>query len=259
MRAHLSDIDFDAAAAEEARTRHDVMAHVRVFGAGGARRRAGIIHWGATSAYVTDNADLIQMREGLALIERRLVSRLLRKLRRLRPRPPGPPRPRLHALSAGPADDRRQARGALGLGLPDGPRGGPRGRARASASSGRRARRERRRPSSRSSTAIRRRSRSSTRALARRAGFERRQRVSGQTYSRKQDDLVVHALSGRRPVRPQDRRPTCACSSTTARSRSRSRRRRSAPRPCPTSATRCGRSGSARWRATSSRSRSTPR
>src|ERR1700674_480646 len=54
MRAHQSDIDFEAAAAEEARTRHDVMAHVRVFGEA-APAAKGIIHWGATSAYVTDN------------------------------------------------------------------------------------------------------------------------------------------------------------------------------------------------------------
>ena len=54
MRAHLGDIDFPAAAAEESRTRHDVMAHVRVFGAA-APAAKGIIHWGATSAYVTDN------------------------------------------------------------------------------------------------------------------------------------------------------------------------------------------------------------
>ena len=66
MAAHLSDIDFQAAAAEESKTRHDVMAHVHVFGAAAPAAR-GIIHWGATSAYVTDNTDLIQMREGLAL------------------------------------------------------------------------------------------------------------------------------------------------------------------------------------------------
>ena len=79
MRSHLSDIDFEAAAAEEAKTRHDVMAHVRTFGAAAPAAR-GIIHWGATSAYVTDNTDLIQMRDGLALVERRLVS-VLRRLR----------------------------------------------------------------------------------------------------------------------------------------------------------------------------------
>src|SRR5215467_3244399 len=79
MRAHLGSIDFDAADKEEERTRHDVMAHVRVFGQAAPAAR-GIIHWGATSAYVTDNGDLIQMREGLNLLERRVVS-VLRILR----------------------------------------------------------------------------------------------------------------------------------------------------------------------------------
>jgi len=44
MRAHLTDVDFDAAAREEERTRHDVMAHVRVFGEAAPAAR-GIIHW----------------------------------------------------------------------------------------------------------------------------------------------------------------------------------------------------------------------
>src|SRR5664279_3913670 len=79
MAAHLSDVDFKAAATEEAKTRHDVMAHVHVFGVA-APAAKGIIHWGATSAYVTDNTDLIQMREGLTLVEKRLVS-TLKKLR----------------------------------------------------------------------------------------------------------------------------------------------------------------------------------
>src|SRR4030095_5639798 len=77
MRTHLSGVDFDAAAREEERTRHDVMAHVRVFGEAAPAAR-GIIHWGATSAYVTDNADLIVMREALGLVERRLAAVLLR-------------------------------------------------------------------------------------------------------------------------------------------------------------------------------------
>src|SRR5689334_13898680 len=79
MKAHLEDIDFEAAAREERKTRHDVMAHVRVFGEAAPAAR-GIIHWGATSAYVADNGDLIQMREGLSLVERRLAA-LLRRLR----------------------------------------------------------------------------------------------------------------------------------------------------------------------------------
>src|SRR5215510_2474293 len=77
MRESLDRIDFDDAAREEESTRHDVMAHVRVFGRA-APAAAGIIHWGATSAYVSDNGDLIQMREALALVERRLVAVLSR-------------------------------------------------------------------------------------------------------------------------------------------------------------------------------------
>jgi len=75
MRAHVDDIDFDAVAAYERRFRHDVMAHVNAFGdvAPAARR---FIHYGATSAYVTDNADLILMRRGLELLRGKLVSTL---------------------------------------------------------------------------------------------------------------------------------------------------------------------------------------
>ncbi|HEX4682865.1 MAG TPA: adenylosuccinate lyase [Gemmatimonadaceae bacterium] len=67
MRAHLDDIDFDAVAAYERRFRHDVMAHVHAFGdvAPEARR---FIHYGATSAFVTDNADLVLMRRGMELL-----------------------------------------------------------------------------------------------------------------------------------------------------------------------------------------------
>jgi adenylosuccinate lyase len=62
MREHLivSDDDFGVAAIEEKRRRHDVMAHVHAFGQV-APAAAGIIHYGATSCYVTDNAELILM------------------------------------------------------------------------------------------------------------------------------------------------------------------------------------------------------
>ncbi|MDE3152759.1 MAG: adenylosuccinate lyase [Gemmatimonadota bacterium] len=78
MRAHLDDIDFDAVAAYERRYRHDVMAHVHAFGdvAPAARK---FIHLGATSAFVTDNADLILMRRGLDLLRGKLVT-VLRSL-----------------------------------------------------------------------------------------------------------------------------------------------------------------------------------
>ena len=72
MAAHLDDIDFARAAAHEHRLRHDVMAHIHTFGeaAPGAR---DILHLGATSCYVTDNTDLLLMREGIGLLRDRLV------------------------------------------------------------------------------------------------------------------------------------------------------------------------------------------
>jgi adenylosuccinate lyase len=193
LRDGLSDIDFEAARREEERTRHDVMAHVRVFGERAPAAR-GIIHWGATSAYVTDNADLIQMREGLSLLEGRLVA-VLRRLRdfalahrdlpalaytHFQPAQPTTVGKRaalwasdllmdLEEIRRARADLRfLGAKGATGtqasfLALFDGDSA---------------------------------RVEELDRALAARAGFARRQLVSGQTYSRKQDDRVVHALAG---------------------------------------------------------------
>src|SRR6516225_3841691 len=73
MRAHVDDIDFARAAQHEKRLRHDVMAHIHTYGevCPGAR---DIIHLGATSCYVTDNTDLLLMREGLGLLRDRLVA-----------------------------------------------------------------------------------------------------------------------------------------------------------------------------------------
>ena len=193
MRANLSSIDFEAADKEEERTRHDVMAHVRVFGQAAPAARP-IIHWGATSAYVTDNGDLIQMREALTLVERRLVS-LLRILRsfalahrdlpalaytHFQPAQPTTVGKRASLWAADLLMDLEEvravradlrflgAKGATGtqasfLLLFDG--------------------------DSKKVEEL-------DRSLAHRAGFPRRQLVSGQTYSRKQDDRVVHALSG---------------------------------------------------------------
>ena len=67
MARHLDDIDFNKAARYEKKFRHDVMAHVYTFGEA-APKAAGIIHLGATSCYVGDNADLIIMREGLEIL-----------------------------------------------------------------------------------------------------------------------------------------------------------------------------------------------
>ena len=78
MRASLDKIDFKAVAAYEKRFRHDVMAHVHAFG-DVAPAAKPFIHLGATSAYVTDNADLILMRRGLNLLRDRLLE-VLRSL-----------------------------------------------------------------------------------------------------------------------------------------------------------------------------------
>jgi adenylosuccinate lyase len=193
MRAHLTDIDFDAAAREEEKTRHDVMAHVRVFGEAAPAAR-GIIHWGATSAYVTDNADLIVLREALGLVERRLVG-VLRRMRDLaldhrsvptlaythyQPAQPTTVGKRIALWAYDLLTDLEEVRrrsadlrflgvkGATGtqasfLRLFDG-----------------------------DSVKVE----ELDRAVARRAGFAKRQAISGQTYSRKQDDRVVQALSG---------------------------------------------------------------
>jgi adenylosuccinate lyase len=72
LRAHTDDIDFARAAEHERRRRHDVMAHIDTYGEAAPGARA-VIHLGATSCYVTDNADLILMREGLGLLRDRLV------------------------------------------------------------------------------------------------------------------------------------------------------------------------------------------
>lgn len=78
MRAHLDDIDFAKVAEYERRFRHDVMAHIHAFG-DVAPAAKGVIHLGATSAFVTDNADLILMRRGLELVRGRVVA-ILRAL-----------------------------------------------------------------------------------------------------------------------------------------------------------------------------------
>jgi adenylosuccinate lyase len=73
MARHLEDIDFKKAARYENQTRHDVMAHIRTF-ADRAPKAAPIIHLGATSCYVGDNADLIIMRQGLQIIAGKLAA-----------------------------------------------------------------------------------------------------------------------------------------------------------------------------------------
>lgn len=72
LKAHADDINYDVAEAEEKVVRHDVMAHVHAYGAQCPSAK-GIIHLGATSCYVGDNTDIILMREALELTRKRLV------------------------------------------------------------------------------------------------------------------------------------------------------------------------------------------
>ena len=72
LKAHIDDVDYEAAAAYEKKLRHDVMAHVHAYG-DQCPTAKGIIHLGATSCYVGDNTDIIIMREALELIRKRLV------------------------------------------------------------------------------------------------------------------------------------------------------------------------------------------
>ncbi len=72
LEAHVADIDYDCAAAREKEVRHDVMAHVYTYGKV-APDAAGIIHLGATSCYVTDNADIVLYRDGLKYLRGELL------------------------------------------------------------------------------------------------------------------------------------------------------------------------------------------
>lgn len=73
MKAHADDINYDVARAREKEVRHDVMSHVYAFGVQ-CPKAEPIIHLGATSCYVGDNTDVITMREGLKIVKKKLVN-----------------------------------------------------------------------------------------------------------------------------------------------------------------------------------------
>ncbi|MGX6590896.1 adenylosuccinate lyase [Cetobacterium ceti] len=73
MKENIYNIDFELAAQKEREVRHDVMAHVHTFGTA-APKAMPIIHLGATSAFVGDNTDLIQIKEGLELVKEKIVN-----------------------------------------------------------------------------------------------------------------------------------------------------------------------------------------
>lgn len=73
LEEHITDIDYDCVRRRESEVRHDVMAHVYAYGKA-APKAAGIIHLGATSCYVTDNADLIIYRDALSYLRGELLT-----------------------------------------------------------------------------------------------------------------------------------------------------------------------------------------
>ena len=77
LRARVDDLDLEAAARYERELRHDVMAHVHAYGDQCPSAR-GILHLGATSCDITDNADLVALREGLRLLRAQLVGVIAR-------------------------------------------------------------------------------------------------------------------------------------------------------------------------------------
>jgi adenylosuccinate lyase len=79
LRAHANDVNYDEAERREREVRHDVMSHIYAYGLQ-APSAKGIIHLGATSAFVTDNTDILQMAEALRIVRLRILN-LIAKLR----------------------------------------------------------------------------------------------------------------------------------------------------------------------------------
>ncbi|WP_346848158.1 MULTISPECIES: adenylosuccinate lyase [unclassified Clostridium] len=73
LRDNIENIDYELAAAREKEVRHDVMSHVYAYGVV-APSAKGIIHLGATSCYVGDNTDLLIMRDALILIRKKVIN-----------------------------------------------------------------------------------------------------------------------------------------------------------------------------------------
>lgn len=77
LKAHRDDINYEVAEAREKEVRHDVMSHVYAYGVQCPKAK-GIIHLGATSAYVGDNTDIIQLREALTIVKHKIADLLSR-------------------------------------------------------------------------------------------------------------------------------------------------------------------------------------
>lgn len=118
IRAHLNDVDYDAAAAYEKRLRHDVMAHLRAF-ADQCPKAGPILHLGATSCYVGDNTDVWQLSEALKSLRGQLLG-VMAALSDFALKNADVPTLGVHAFSGGAAHDGGQARDAVAAGFSDG-------------------------------------------------------------------------------------------------------------------------------------------
>lgn len=194
LRAHLDDpIDWARVAEIEREVRHDVMAHIAHWGESCPRARP-IIHLGATSCFVTDNTDILLIRDGLGLVRSRLLA-LLRAFRDFALRHKD--LPTLGYTHFQPAQlttvGKRAALWAqdflLDLQEVDARMRGLRFRG-VKGTTGTQA------SFLRLFDGDGARVEELDRRVSERMGFERRFLVTGQTYSRKQDDQVLHALSG---------------------------------------------------------------
>ena len=244
LRAHTDDIDFDAAEQYERKLRHDVMAHVHAYGDQCPTARP-IIHLGATSCYVTDNTDLILIRESLQMVARRLAAVIVALADFAKQYRDLPTLSFTHLQPAQPTTvGRRACLWAYDLVLDlaevehriDVAEGPQRERARPA-----------RRPAFWScSTATTTRCGSSSSSSPRRWASTRRTPSPGKRIRARSTPRCSTRWPASRPAATR-RRPTCASWPIARKSKSRSRRIRSAPRRWPTSGTRCGASGFAGW------------
>ena len=256
LRAHVDDIDFAAAARYERKLRHDVMAHVHTYGDLCPEARP-IIHLGATSCYVTDNTDLLLLREGLQMLAGRLaavidaLATFAAKYRdvpclgftHLQPAQPTTVGKRAclwaydFVMDLAEIEHRITSLKALGSKGTTGTQAsflelfhGDHAKVRRLEE-----------------------------LICRKIGFDAAYAVSGQTYSRKIDAQVLGVLSGMAQSATRWP-PICGCWPIARRSRNRSKRSRSARRRWRTSGIRCGASGFAHWPGSSRRwSRVPPR
>ena len=115
LRAFRDQLNLDVAKEYERVRRHDVMAHVEAYGDQCPDAKP-IIHLGATSCFVTDNADLILIRGALQMVAKRLAA-TIDALGRFADRASCPALPRLHPPATSPANNNRQAMLTLGVRL----------------------------------------------------------------------------------------------------------------------------------------------